>query len=422
MPGAIPPRSCSRARTTQGQAEGAGRRVQRRPRGLRRGARRARQRRGRLPADHDHAPTCTCRARRSRRWRPASSSRSRSSTGPTPTSSAPRPSTPSRTPDAWNPYAALPEMRLFTYQMPDELIADREPGRVRRVRPQRVLRGHRHRQGRPSSRTRTTCRSGSTSSAALTCPPRSTTCKMGTRAAVPVLRRPAAAVPAALVLVPAQRRACHAMANLLAEKQNVFWHDYKVLDRRRARRRHRAGRAPAGARGDRRRPRHQDDHPVVRQAHHGRHRPAVVLDPDAAQPQLARDLLPGRVPRAVTVVDQEPRRRRPERRGDPQAGVLRVRLRAHPRAAPDRRLRRRSLPGDAEPRAGRRGAREVPAGAGLRRLEHDPGRRRRHPRHRHVRHLRDPAGPQVGVRDPRQRRQRHPAQDHEQPRRPRTPS
>ncbi|MAG16513.1 MAG: hypothetical protein CMJ21_00430, partial [Phycisphaerae bacterium] len=26
-------------------------------------------------------------------------------------------------PDAWNPYGALPEMRLFTHQMPDELIA-----------------------------------------------------------------------------------------------------------------------------------------------------------------------------------------------------------------------------------------------------------------------------------------------------------
>lgn len=28
-----------------------------------------------------------------------------------------------KNPDKWNPYAALPEMRLFTYQMPDELVA-----------------------------------------------------------------------------------------------------------------------------------------------------------------------------------------------------------------------------------------------------------------------------------------------------------
>ena len=26
-------------------------------------------------------------------------------------------------PDKWNPYSALPEMRLLTYQMPDEIVA-----------------------------------------------------------------------------------------------------------------------------------------------------------------------------------------------------------------------------------------------------------------------------------------------------------
>ena len=47
-------------------------------------------------------------------------------------------------PGEWNPYGALPQMRLLTYQMPDELLAIASAGRVRRVRPQRVLRGHGH--------------------------------------------------------------------------------------------------------------------------------------------------------------------------------------------------------------------------------------------------------------------------------------
>ena len=47
-------------------------------------------------------------------------------------------------PGKWNPYGALPQMRLLTYQMPDELLAIASAGRVRRVRPQRVLRGDGH--------------------------------------------------------------------------------------------------------------------------------------------------------------------------------------------------------------------------------------------------------------------------------------
>jgi hypothetical protein len=66
--------------------------------------------------------TSTSPARRSRLWPQASSSRNRSSTGRTPTSSVPRKSSPS-SPGKWNPYGALPQMRLLTYQMPDELLA-----------------------------------------------------------------------------------------------------------------------------------------------------------------------------------------------------------------------------------------------------------------------------------------------------------
>ena len=49
-----------------------------------------------------------------------------------------------KTPGKWNPYGALPQMRLLTYQMPHELLTVASAGRVRRVRPQRVLCGYGH--------------------------------------------------------------------------------------------------------------------------------------------------------------------------------------------------------------------------------------------------------------------------------------
>jgi hypothetical protein len=67
--------------------------------------------------------TCTSPARRFGRSPPASSSKSRSSTGPTPTNSAPGEEFSRKHPGQWNPYAALPQLRLLTYQMPEELLA-----------------------------------------------------------------------------------------------------------------------------------------------------------------------------------------------------------------------------------------------------------------------------------------------------------
>ena len=199
-------------------------------------------------------------------------------------------------------------MRLLTYQMPDELLAIAKQGEfdefdlneffaatgtgaaadvqaqerraeVARHHPRRLLRNA----GRqPQAR--------------------------GEEAALPVLRRPAAAVPEPLVLVSAHRwppatrwRTCSRRSRTSSSTSTRCspWpapgagvglaalppvrdaigngHDTKTIT------------------------------PLVRKAHHRRHRPAVVVDPDAAQPQLAGDLLPGSVPGAVAVVDQESR-------------------------------------------------------------------------------------------------------------------
>ena len=197
--------------------------------------------------------TSTSRARRSRRWRRASSSRSRSSTGPTPTSSAPRSSWPTKHPDKWNPYGALPEMRLLTYQMPDELIAIAKQGEFDEFDLNEFF------------------------AATGTGATREFKHKNDVQKWLDIIRGAYAATQVDNLKLGAQKppfpysdvrllpylqhsfwflpsvAACHAMANLLAEKQNVFFHDYKVLTVAGTGRRHRAGRPAAGPRGDRQR-------------------------------------------------------------------------------------------------------------------------------------------------------------------------
>ena len=119
-------------------------------------------------------------------------------------------------------------MRLFTYQMPDELIAVAESGEFDEFDLNEFF-GQRAPARTPSS-------PASTDAEVARSHPRCSPAHAGRRdadwhpPAVPVLRCPTPAVPPAPpVLVPPNVAAWEAMANLLAEKQNVFWHDYKVL-------------------------------------------------------------------------------------------------------------------------------------------------------------------------------------------------
>lgn len=131
-------------------------------------------------------------------------------------------------PDAWNPYGALPEMRLFTYQMPDELIAVANQGEfdefdlneffeakgigkdaefVHKADVQKwldLIRG-------------------------AHLPTQVDAMRMGTRPPFPYSDvRLLPYLQHSFWFLP-NVAACEAMANLLAEKQNVFWHDFKVL-------------------------------------------------------------------------------------------------------------------------------------------------------------------------------------------------
>lgn len=131
-------------------------------------------------------------------------------------------------PDDWNPYEALPEMRLFTYQMPDELIAVANQGEfdefdlnaffeaagtgneaefVNKNDVQKwldIIRG-------------------------ADLPTQVDTMRMGSRPPFPYSDvRLLPYLQHSFWFLP-NVSACEAMANLLAEKQNVFWSDYEIL-------------------------------------------------------------------------------------------------------------------------------------------------------------------------------------------------
>lgn len=131
-------------------------------------------------------------------------------------------------PGAANPYAALPQMRLFTYQMPDELLeiasggefdefdlneffaAKREGDLVTFEHKDEVQKWLNIIRGQGEGQTYDSLKSG-------TRPP----WPYSDVRLLPYLNH-------AFWFMP-NVAACEAMKNLLEEKQNTFWHDYKVI-------------------------------------------------------------------------------------------------------------------------------------------------------------------------------------------------
>ena len=302
-----------------------------------------------------------------------------------------------KNPGKWNPYGALPQMRLLTYQMPDELLAIASAGRVRRVRPQRVLRGHRHGRRARSSSTRATCRSGSTSSAAGTRRQAVENLKTGTRPPFPYSDvRLLPYLQHSFWFLP-NVAACHAMANLLAEKHNVFWHDYKVLI---------VAGASAGI--------GLDALPPVRKAIGSGFETKTItlscgkLTTGVTVPQWSSILMLRNLKSPETYFQAAFRVQSPWSIKNPNGDNPNEEEILKPVCfvfdfAPTRALRQLSeygiglSPRRAEPGERRQGPRVVPARAGLRRREHDADRRGRHPRHRDGGHLGHAARSQVGV-------------------------
>jgi hypothetical protein len=131
-------------------------------------------------------------------------------------------------PGKWNPYGALPQMRLLTYQMPDELVAIASGGEFDEF----DLNAFFEAKG-TGERAQFTYKSdvqkwldiirGSYAPRAVE------NLKIGTRPPFPYSDvRLLPYLQHSFWFLP-NVAACHAMANLLAEKHNIFWHDYKVV-------------------------------------------------------------------------------------------------------------------------------------------------------------------------------------------------
>ncbi len=131
-------------------------------------------------------------------------------------------------PEKWNPYTALPEMRLLTYQMPDEIVAIAQQGEFDEFDLNSFFEA-----------------SGTNKSATFKykddvqkwldiirgayMPTQIDAMKMGKRPPFPYSdTRLLPYMQHSFWFMP-NVASCYAMANLLAEKQNVYWHDYEVL-------------------------------------------------------------------------------------------------------------------------------------------------------------------------------------------------
>jgi len=133
-----------------------------------------------------------------------------------------------KNPDKWNPYAALPEMRLLTYQMPEELIAIAKQGEFDEFDLNAFFEA-----------------AGTSKNATFKhkddvqkwlniirgdyLPTQVDALKAGSRPPFPYSdTRLLPYLQHSFWFLP-NVAACHAMANLLRERQNVYWHDYTVL-------------------------------------------------------------------------------------------------------------------------------------------------------------------------------------------------
>jgi hypothetical protein len=131
-------------------------------------------------------------------------------------------------PDKWNPYAALPEMRLLTYQMPDEIVALARQGEFDEFDLNAFFDASGF--GRAASfKHKDDVQKWLDIIRGAYMPSQIDAMKMGKRPPFPYSdTRLLPYMQHSFWFLP-NVAACHAMANLLEEKQNVYWHDYKVL-------------------------------------------------------------------------------------------------------------------------------------------------------------------------------------------------
>ncbi len=131
--------------------------------------------------------------------------------------------------DEWNPYGALPQMRLLTYQMPDELLAIASAGEFDEFDLNEFFAAT----GTDASaefKHKNDVQKWLDTIRGSYAPTQVDNLKLGSQ-------RPPFPYSDVRLLPYLQHSfwflpkvaSCHAMANLLAEKHNTFWHDYTVL-------------------------------------------------------------------------------------------------------------------------------------------------------------------------------------------------
>ncbi len=127
-----------------------------------------------------------------------------------------------------NPYGALPQMRLLTYQMPDELLAIASGGEFDEFdlnaffEATGTATGAQFKHKSDVQKWLEVIRGGHTAQSAELL-------KTGTRPPFPYSDvRLLPYLQHSFWFLP-NVAACHAMANLLAERHNTFWHDYKII-------------------------------------------------------------------------------------------------------------------------------------------------------------------------------------------------
>ena len=135
---------------------------------------------------------------------------------------------PEKYPGKWNPYGALPEMRLLTYQMPDELVAVASAGEFDEfdlnaffeASSTGILAQFKH---------KSDVQKWLDIIRGAYAPTMVDHLKTGTRPPFPYSDvRLLPYLQHSFWFLP-NVAACHAMANLLSEKYNTFWHDYEVV-------------------------------------------------------------------------------------------------------------------------------------------------------------------------------------------------
>ena len=135
---------------------------------------------------------------------------------------------PARHPDKWNPYGGLPQMRLLTYQMPDELLAIASAGEFDEFDLNEFFSAT-GKDGGAQFNHKTDVQKWLDIIRGQYAPKAVDSLRSGSRPPFPYSDvRLLPYLQHSFWFLP-NVAACQAMANLLAEKHNVFWHGYKVI-------------------------------------------------------------------------------------------------------------------------------------------------------------------------------------------------